>query len=931
MADLFSNLVDRRAIIDRRALWDVLVDVGGGERTGAAKRGALTTLLRTALDDGRAEIGQRLLDHPSRGSDAVNAQAFLIDQIIRLIHDFTVGFLYPVGNKSAGERLTLIAVGGYGRAEMAPYSDVDIGFLTPFKQTSWTEQVIESILYSLWDLGLKVGHSSRSLDEMVRMANSDLTIRTALLEGRYVWGDEALYAEATARFLAEVVHGSERAFVAQKLVERDERHRRMGDSRYVVEPNVKEGKGGLRDLQTLFWIGKYLHKVRAAGELVDAGLLTPAEMRRFTRAENFLLAVRCHLHILARRAEDRLTFDMQRDIATRMRFAARPGKSQVERFMKLYFLHAKTVGDVTGVFLAHLDEQMAARGRRFLPSIRRRPRKLEGFVLDRGRLAVPDEQWFRADPVRLLQLFALADRHALEIHPATMRLARRDAGLITTTVRRLPASNALFLSVLTSPRDPETVLRWMNEADVFGRFIPDFGRVVAQMQFDMYHHYTVDEHSIRAIGLLARIEKGELKQDHPLTTAILGQLSMRRALYVAVLMHDIAKGRGGDHSILGAELALRVCPRLGLSPAETETVSWLIRHHLLMSATAFKRDIADPKTVQDFVQIVQSPERLRLLLALTVVDIRAVGPGVWNGWKRQLLSDLFEAAEEVLRLGHKQRGRADRINGRKEEVAALCQLPPATFARLARRLPDSYWIAEPVDVAAGNLAILARGTGDGLVTEARFDADRDATLVTVHAIDMPGLFFRTAGGIHLAGGNIIDARIHTTRDGQAIDNFLVQDPLGRPFREDAQIARLRGAIADALSGRAPLVDRLAAKPMARTRADAFKVQASVVIDNRASNRFTVIEVNAQDRPALLNQLAYALFQSRLTVHSAHIATYGERAVDVFYITDLLGGKVDSKPRLRSIERRLIAAAEGSHDAALAEAGQAGPAVVEAAE
>ncbi len=918
MADLFSNLEDRRAIIDRRALWDVLVDVGEGQRSGPDKRAALTTLLKTALDDGRAEIAQRLLDRPSQGRDAANAQAFLIDQIVRLLHDFTVRYLYPSGSRSAGERLTLIAVGGYGRAEMAPFSDVDIGFLTPFKQTSWVEQVIESMLYSLWDLGLKVGHSSRSLDEMVRMANADLTIRTALLEARYIWGDRTLYAEASARFLAEVVHGTERNFVADKLTERDERHRRMGDSRYVVEPNVKDGKGGLRDLQTLFWIGKYLHKVRSAAELVDAGLLTPAELRQFARAENFLLAVRSHLHILSRRGEDRLTFDMQRDIAERMRFADRPGKSAVERFMKLYFLHAKTVGDVTGVFLAHLDDQMAARGRRFLPSIRRRPRKLEGFVLDRGRLAVPDDQWFRDDPVRLMQLFALADRHGLEIHPSTMRLARRDAGRITTSVRRRPESNALFLQVLTSPRDPETVLRWMNEAEVFGRFIPDFGRVVAQMQFDMYHHYTVDEHSIRAIGLLARIEKGEFKQDHPLATAIMGQLSMRRALYVAVLMHDIAKGRGGDHSILGAELALRVCPRLGLSPAESETVSWLIRHHLLMSATAFKRDIADAKTVQDFVQVVQSPERLRLLLALTVVDIRAVGPGVWNGWKRQLLTDLFDAAEEMLRLGHKQRGRAARIAERKEEVAALCGLPPTQFAKLARRLPDSYWIAEPADVAASNLALMADGCGDGLVTEARFDADRHATLVTVHAHDMPGLFFRTAGGIHLAGGNIIDARIHTTRDGLAIDNFLVQDPLGRPFREEAQIARLQRAIADALAGRGRLADRLAAKPLARTRAEAFRIQPSVVIDNRASNRFTVIEVNAQDRPALLNQLAYALFQSRLTVHSAHIATYGERAVDVFYITDMLGGKIDSKQRLRGIERRLIAAAadDGSDDTVL---------------
>jgi [protein-PII] uridylyltransferase len=910
MADRFASLPDRRAIIDRRGLAGVMAELGTSEKSGAAKRAALAVILKDALASGREEIARRLAQHPSKGREASQGQAFLIDQIIRLLHDFTIQYLYPSGSRSSGERLTLIAVGGYGRAEMAPHSDIDIGFLTPFKQTPWVEQVIESMLYTLWDLRLKVGHSSRSLDEMVRMAKGDLSIRTALLEGRYIWGDRALYEDASARFAAEVVKGTEKNFVADKLVERDERHKRMGDSRYVVEPNVKEGKGGLRDLHTLFWIGKYLHKVRTVGELVDAGLLTRTELRQFERAENFLLAVRCHLHILTGRAEDRLTFDVQTELAARMRFADRPGKSAVERFMQLYFLHAKTVGDVTGVFLAHLDDQMAKAGRRFLPSFIARTRKLDGFILDRGRLALPSEDYFEKDPVRLIELFAVADRHGVEIHPTAMRAARRDARLIGPDVRHNARANALFMDVLTSRRDPETVLRWMNEASVFGRFIPDFGRVVAQMQFDMYHHYTVDEHSIRAIGLLSRIENGAFKSDHPLATAILGQIVSRRVLYMAVLLHDIAKGRGGDHSVLGAAVAERLCPRLGLTPAETETVAWLVQHHLLMSATAFKRDLADFKTILDFTGVVQSPERLRLLLALTVVDIRAVGPGVWNGWKRQLLTDLFEAAEEVLRLGHKQRGRETRIAEKREVVAARLGLDEAIFAPLSRRMPDSFWIAEPVDVAVRNLAMIRTGPADGLAVEAHVENDRDATLVSVLAVDHPGLFYRIAGGIHLAGGNIIDARIHTTRDGLAIDNFLVQDPLGRPFAEATQIARLKQAIADSLANKHRLADKLFAKPLARTRAEAFRIEPAALIDNKASNRFTVIEVNAQDRPALLNRLAYALFQSKVTLHSAHIATYGERAVDTFYVTDLLGGKVDGKARLKALEKRLLDAASG---------------------
>ncbi|WP_227340100.1 [protein-PII] uridylyltransferase [Sphingopyxis sp. P8] len=918
MSDLFDKLPQRRAIIDRRKLGEQLAAIAAETNDTGQRRRAMVALLKEALDAGHSEIAHRLLEAPSHGRLAAQATAFLIDQIVRLSHDFTVDHLYPSGNRSAGERITVIAVGGYGRGEMAPHSDVDIGFLTPFKQTSWTEQVIEAQLYTLWDLGLKVGHSSRSLEEMIRAAKEDLTVRTALLEGRFVWGDRDLYDQAAARFDAEVVAGNARAFVADKLAERDERHKKMGDSRYVVEPNVKEGKGGLRDLHTLFWIGKFIHRVRTVPELVDAGLLTARELRQFARAENFLLAVRCHLHTLAGRAEDRLTFDFQREIAARMQFAERPGKSAVERFMQLYFLHAKSVGDLTGTFLAHLDDQLAARGRRFLPSIRRRPGKLNGFVLDRGRLALPSDDFFEADPVRLIEIFALADKYGLEIHPQAMRQARHDAKLIETQgVRRDARANALFLDVLTSPRDPETVLRWMNEAGIFGRFVPDFGRVVAQMQFDMYHHYTVDEHTIRAIGLLADIEQNRLKGDHPLSTAIMQQIHSRRVIYMAVLLHDIAKGRGGDHSILGAELALRVCPRLGLTAAETETVSWLVRYHLLMSATAFKRDLADFKTILDFAQVVQSPERLRLLLVLTVVDIRAVGPGVWNSWKRQLLTELYDAAEEVLRLGHKQRGREQRIANKKEDAQALLGMGDKDFAKLAKRLPESYWIAEPVEVIAANLVHIQKAGSAPLHIAAVPDDDRGATLVMVLAADHPGLFYRIAGGIHLAGGNIIDARIHTTRDGLALDNFLVQDPLGRPFDEADQIARLTRAIEDALANRQKLLPKLEARALPRARAEAFRVAPNVFVDNKASNRFTVIEVNAQDRPALLNQLAHALFQSKVTVHSAHVATYGERAVDTFYVTDLLGGKIDSAARVKSLEKRLLDAAGADEEVEVA--------------
>ena len=905
-----QRVPQQRAIIDRRKLAERIATLV--EEKGDGARGDIVTALREALAEGKAEIARRLEEKPSAGYECTAAQAFLVDQLLRTIHDHVVAHVYPVANRSSAERLAILAVGGYGRAEMAPHSDVDIAFITPTKRAPWCEQVIEAMLYILWDLGLKIGQSSRTIEDTLRMAREDLTIRTALLESRFVWGDEALYEETSQRFWKEVVKGTERQFLSEKLTERNDRHKRMGDSRYVVEPNVKDGKGGLRDLQTLYWIGKYIHQVKSGAELVDVDLLTKTEYRSFRRAEGFLLAVRCHLHMITNRAEDRLTFDLQREVAARMNFADRPGKSAVERFMQFYFIQAKRVGSLTGVFLAHIDEQFAQKRQRkgFFAAWNQKPRTVRGYQVFGGRIQAPGDDWFKKDPVRLIEIFQIAEAEELEIHPETMRQIDRDSALIKNDVRNDPRANALFIDLLSGRNDPEMVLRWMNEAGVFGRFVPDFGKVNSQMQFDMYHHYTVDEHTIRAIGLLSQIERGMLKGDHPRASKYIHEVASRRALFVAVLLHDIAKGRGGDHSVLGAEVAHELCPRFGLDQQETDLVAWLVLNHLLMSSTAQKRDLTDPKTIEDFVAEVQSLERLRNLAILTCVDIRAVGPGTWNSWKGQLLGELFDASEERLRLGHMRHGRKERVMAKKELVAERLGANAELVKSVGKLFADSYWIAESEDVIALNLVQYdaARGLNHELSIHCEYDEERGATLVNVIAADHPGLFYRIAGGIHLAGANIIDARIHTTKSGWAVDNFLVQDPLGRPFMEERQIERLKKAIADALANRGELVPKLAAKPLPLSRAGAFEVAPRVNFDNNASNRFTVVEVNARDRSALLNRLARTLFESSLVVHSAHITNYGERAADTFYVTDLTGQKVTSDERLKEISDRLLEAA-----------------------
>ncbi len=453
----FESVADKRAIIDRRGLADALAALPAGpDRNGFAAK-----LLRGALDQGRAEVARRLSADPDRGRAAARATAYLHDQLVRLAYDFVTAGALP-------EPITIVGLGGTGRGEMAPFSDLDLMFLTSTKPTHTQESIVGAVLHLLWDLKIKVGHSVRSIAELLTLAKTDMTVRTAFLEARPIWGEKAIFDNAMQRFRTKIVNGTAAEFVTAKLAERDERHRRMGDTRYVVEPNVKDGKGGLRDLHTLYWIGKYVHGVEEPADLVRVGLFTAAEFRKFERAERFFWAVRCHLHTTAGRAEERLGFDHQMQLAKVMRYADRPGKSAVERFMQFYFINAKAVGNLTGIFLAQLDEQMGKKGFRFaLPTIRRRPKRLSGFVLDRGRLSIPGDGFFAKDPCRLLEIFALAAREQLEIHPAAMRAAARAAltrmpvakpGWTSTPVTVIVASSAEKVSSWISPADEPSIV-----------------------------------------------------------------------------------------------------------------------------------------------------------------------------------------------------------------------------------------------------------------------------------------------------------------------------------------------------------------------------------------------------------------------------------------------------------------------------------------
>lgn len=897
----------KRALIDRRKLIADLDHIVATEPRDAWQS-SLVLALKTAHQAGWNEVKRRFFEEADKGIVSAQALCYVTDQILRVLYDFVTEHMYPLANPTDSEQLCLVATGGYGRGELAPFSDVDLLFLIPYKATPWTENVVECMLYVLWDLGLKVGHATRTSEECVRLAKEDLTIRTSLLEARFVWGERALFTKAATRFVKRVISNSGPTFVEQKLEERDQRHKKMGDSRYVVEPNIKDGKGGLRDLQTMWWIARHLYGVNRA-DAVKPDILTIDENLQFKKAESFLWTVRVAMHYLAGRAEERLTFDMQRELSNVLQYQDRPGASGVERFMKHYFLMAKQVGDLTRVFCAVLE----ARQQKSFFSRLRRTRKLKGFGIVAGRLVLLDPEDFEKNPALMVKIFAVADKHDLDIHPDALRLISQNLHRIGRKVRRDPETNGYFLDVLTSRNKGEVALRRMNEAGVFGRFLPDFGRVVAQMQYDMYHHYTVDEHTIRAIGLVAQIEAGLLAEDHPLSTEVIQKIISRDVLYVAVLLHDIAKGRGGDHSEIGADIAMRVCPRLGLSAAETETVSWLVRWHLLMSNTAFKRDLSDPKTIHDFCEIVKSPERLRLLIVLTVVDIRAVGPGVWNGWKGQLLRDLYYAAEEVLIAGHVSSHRAHRVEAKTEALAhQLTDWPKADIKRHIKRLGDAYWIAEDEDTLLQNARLMRSvdKSGAPIGVAARIEQEQDMTNVALYMQDHPGLIARVVGALGVAGASVQGAKIHTSKDGMAIDNFIVQDTDNSAIDSQSHIKRLEETIIATLKGRVRPKQRLDKKRTYGNKDSAFKIEPVVLIDNKASSQSTVIEVNAKDRLGLLYDLTYALYGLKLSIVSAHVATYGERAVDVFYVKDLTGGKIENKVRLRNVTDKMLKAARG---------------------
>ncbi len=808
--------------------------------------------------------------------------------------------------------LTLIAVGGYGRGEMFPFSDVDLLVLVDDTTRAQSDQATTHIVQHLWDQQIPVSHATRTLDETIAAAQADSTITAALMDARFICGNRGAYRALKKRVSRDIIGVAPRAFVAAKLAERDRRHSKWGDSRLMLEPNIKEGKGGLRDLQTLTWLARYCYPIAKASELVREDLLSAREWQHFREAYVFFSTVRAHMHLARGRADERLTFDLQTHCARAMQFRGTTAQEKAQGLMLRYFQLAREVGALTRIFCAILEEENLRTP--VLPlALQAKAVEHEGnWVVDANRIAFMPDTDLSAAPMMAVALFHHAQQHGLDIHPRAQLAINR---ALPSLQQQLPfegQAHQLFLSILLSPKAPETTLRRMSEMGVLGALIPEFSRITGMMQYDGYHTYTVDEHTLVAIGNLAMIETGAWEKDMPLATAVAKEISDRATLYLAMLGHDLAKGTGGMHAQKGEAIVAHIATRLGLSAAQGDMAGWLVKHHLLLSETAFKRDLDDSKTIEDFVAIVQSPERLRLLLLLTVADVKAVGPAIWNRWKGALMRELYRRAMLWMGVGLAQEVAA--TSARREHL--LAEVPSAQHATAERlldeALPASWWQRPLAEQLASIEAFDAwQRAPDTPAIVIRHDHFRAVSEMVCCMAYTPRLFRDLAGVIAWVGVSIVSARGVVLPRGVMLATFGMQDVEGNSLAQDEKrLAPLRDLIAKAQAGTLDFARELPRRRHVSPGRE-VAVEPLVFIDNQVSATASVIEVNARDRIGLLYDILGALNACQLQVVTAHIATYGKKAVDVFYVKDAYGIKIIHPTKLAMVQEALRAVC---HDA-----------------
>lgn len=858
-------------------------------------------LFRDALKQGRAALKSEYRNLPAR--ELLKRHSALIDALLARAWQVHAARL------PTKHRVALVAVGGYGRAELHPASDIDLMLLTDKGDTEVLRGFAEPFFYFLWDMGLEVGHSVRSLKDCAREAKKDITVCTNLMESRLLVGPDTLMAELSAAIAPTRLWPSKKFFIAKRDEQRA-RHAHFEDTLYNLEPNIKEGPGGLRDIQTIAWVTQRHFGTRTLHDLVTLKFLSEAEYRTLARGQHFLWDLRNGLHYLAGRREDRLLFDHQRALAQLHGFRDRPGRLAVEQLMKRYYRTIKELALLNEILLQHIEEAILTAGKDRIKPLNRRFQARNDFI------EATHPRVFERAPWAMLEMFLLLQQHATlkGVRASTIRLIRANLTRIDHTFRKDLAARALFMEILRQPRGITHELRRMNAYGVLGAYIPAFGRVVGQMQHDLFHVYTVDEHTLFVVRNLRRFTVPEFRNEFPLASEIIVNLVKPERLYIAGLFHDIAKGRGGDHSTLGERDAEVFCRHHGLSEYDTRFVAWLVRHHLLMSHTAQREDISDPDVVLQFAQQVGDAERLANLYLLTVADMRGTSPKVWNAWKGRLLAQLYYDTLRLLRRGFGAPiDVAQHIADLQAEARAALSAgtTPEAAAQFWQRLDPDYFLRHDADGIAWHASVIAPAPATDLpLAAARYRAHRGGTEVLIFTQDRDDLFAILTAGLERMNLNIVDARIHTTASGFALDTFVVLD------RNNEAIADARALDALAQGMRAQLLDpkpgrSLDASVMSR-QLKHFPIETRVSFQEARNGGSTIMEVTAQDRPGLLHRIALALQACGVRLVTAKVATYGERAEDVFFVTDRNGSPLrDAQARERlaqAVHARLDAAA-----------------------
>ena len=861
--------------------------------------------LKNQLDE-KIDLIKKIFLETSDGSLNVGLNSILIDSLFRVLFK---KIYYKIFNNT-DYIFSIIAVGGYGRGELAPWSDLDLLFLLPnnskINQSKHAEEVIQFILYLLWDLGYTVGHSTRTIDDCIEKSKLDLTISTALLEKRFIVGNEDVFSLLNDKFTFFIKNTKTLKFVEAKLVESELRHKRFGGSRYVVEPNVKDGKGGLRDLHTLIWISKFAYKVDSVSKLINIGALSKKEAASFAESQRFLLSVRCHLHYRAFREDDRLAMDAQLDLAKTMNFKNTITQKDVERFMKRYFLATKTVGSLTRIFCAAIETEFNKPLRLSFLSFKKKE-DVYPFDIELGRLFVKNKEVLSENPVNIIKLFNISHNKNIDIHPKTLRYLNSLQRLINHEVRHDFDANKMFLDILTSDKDSTRTLRLMNESNILGKFIPEFQKIVGLMQFDMYHSYTVDEHTIFTISNLYSLKNGEFKNFAPLASKIILEISSKKCLFVAMLLHDIAKGRKGDHSENGALIASVVCPRLGLSKEETKTVEWLILYHLLMSKTAFRYELGDARVIKSFVDKVKSVERLKLLLVLTVADIKGVGPEIWNDWKGSLITELYSKSFDML---HKDNVNKIIKTPKKSFEIFLIEngLSNSDAKKYCSYYYNNYWEIFKLSRIINHYEIFRNMYKDSKKFKVHlFDESKlKATELLVIAPDHHGLFSLISGLVAASGYDVVSAKIITRSDGYALDTFFIQNKNRQPIIEEHSKKKLLKIISQGLEGNFNVEKALNKRwEEIPARFRAIKAPTRVIIDNNMSDEYSILEIKCKNAPGVLYKITKVITSLGLQINTANVSTYGDRVVDIFYIKDAFGLKIDNNKSMDKVKMSIL--------------------------